>query len=93
MNTDEPVYPYWQREGPTSRFFVSPAVSVYQVEEVKLIGGSMFAASVLGRTDLLGQFESEKNAKDACLRDLAEAQRDPGEEKEGWGLNPRRTRP
>ena len=53
----------------------------------------MFAASASGRADLVGQFESEKNAKEACVRDLAHREKGLGEEIAGWGLNPRRTRP
>jgi hypothetical protein len=39
MNTNGPVYPRWEREGRVSRFFVGPSLSVYQVEEVEVIGG------------------------------------------------------
>jgi hypothetical protein len=66
--------------------------SVYEVEEVDLIGGSIFAASASDRADLVGQFESEKNAKEACARDFAQREKDSAGETGGWGLNPRQTR-
>jgi hypothetical protein len=71
MNTNGLAYPRWEREGRVSRFFVAPSLSVYQVEEIELIGGSMFAASASDKADLVGQFESERNAKEACVRDFA----------------------
>jgi hypothetical protein len=72
MNMDGLAYPRWEREDRVSRFFLGPRLSVYQVEEIELIGGStMFAASATDKADLIGQFESEKNAKEACARDFA----------------------
>jgi hypothetical protein len=76
MNMNGLVYPRWEREGRVSRFFGDPSLSLYRVEEIDLIGGSIFAASVSGRADLVGQFESEKNAKEACARDFAKTQKD-----------------
>ena len=92
MITNGLAYPRWEREGRVSRFFVGPSLSVYQVEEIELIGGSMFAASAGDKADLVGQFESEKNAKEACARDFAHREKDSGGDIAGWGLNPRRTR-
>ena len=92
MNTNGLAYPRWEREGRVSRFFVGPSLSVYQVEEIELIGGSIFVVSASDKADLVGQFESEKNAKEACVRDLAHREKGFGEEIAGWGLNPRRTR-
>jgi hypothetical protein len=85
MNTNGSVYPRWEREGRMNRFFVGPSLPVYQVEEIELIGGSMFLASASDRADLVGQFESEKNAKEACARDLAHRGNDPVGETAGWG--------
>ena len=89
MNTNGLAYPRWEREGPVSRFFVGPSVSVYQVEEIELIGGSIFVVSASGKADLVGQFESEKSAKEACVRNLADREKHLGEEIAGWGLNTR----
>ena len=72
-----------------SRFFIGPSLPIYQVEEIRLIGGSMFVASAPDKSDLLGQFESERNAKEACIRDFADKNADPAAEPVGWGLNPR----
>jgi hypothetical protein len=92
MNTNGPVYPRWEREGRVSRFFVGPSLSVYQVEEIDLIGGSIFAASASDKADLIGQFEYDKNAQKACARDFAQRGKVSAGETGGWGLNPRQTR-
>ena len=89
MSTNEPVYPRWEREDRVSRFFISPSLPIYQIEEIALIGGSMFIASAADKSNLIGQFESERNAKEACKRDLADKNSDPAAEPVGWGLNPR----
>ncbi|HEY0790683.1 MAG TPA: hypothetical protein VGD78_06420 [Chthoniobacterales bacterium] len=75
MATNPPLYPQWQREGRVSRFFLGPGLSVYEVEEVELIGGALFVASTLDTRKLVGQFESEKNARQACTRDFNERAR------------------
>jgi len=75
MNTNGLAYPRWEREGPVSRFF--------------MIGGSIFVVSASGKADLVGQFESEKSAKEACVRNLADREKHLGEEIAGWGLNTR----
>ena len=77
MNPNASVYPRWEREGPVSRFLLGPGFSVYEIEEIELIGGSMFVAFALETTDLIGQFESEQNAKQACARDFTRSQK-PG---------------
>jgi hypothetical protein len=92
MSTNESVYPRWEREDRVSRFFISPSLPIYQVEEIKLIGGSMFLASASDQSNLVGQFESEKNAKAACKRDFEDKNSDPAAESVGWGLNPRQKR-
>ena len=53
---------------------LGPDRSVYEIEKMDLIGGSMFVAFALDTTDLVGQFESEQNAKQACARDFARRQ-------------------
>jgi hypothetical protein len=89
MSTNESVYPRWEREDRVSRYFTGPSLPIYQIEEIKLIGGSMFvASSASDAVNLIGQFESERNAKEACKRDLADKSRDPAAETVGWGLNP-----
>jgi len=89
VSTNESVYPRWEREGRVSRFFIGPSLPIYQIEEVKLIGGSMFVASASDQSNLVGQFESERNAKEACKRDFLDRSNDPAAETAGWGLNPR----
>ena len=74
MNVNAPVYPRWEREGAVSRFLLEPGRSVFEIEEMELIGGSMFVALASDTTDLVGQFESEQNAKQACARDFARRQ-------------------
>ena len=93
MSTNESVYPRWEREDRVSRFFVGPSLPIYQIEEIKLLGGSMFvASSASDASNLIGQFESERNAKEACKRDFVDKSRDPAAETAGWGLNPGRKR-
>jgi hypothetical protein len=92
MSTNESVYPRWEREDRVSRFFIGPSLPIYQVEEIKLIGGSMFLASATEKSNLVGQFESEKNAKEACKRDFVDKNSDPAADPVGWGLNPRQKR-
>jgi hypothetical protein len=92
MSTNETVYPRWEREDRVSRFFIGPSLPVYQIEEIKLIGGSMFLASASDKSNLVGQFESERNAKEACKRDFVDKSIDPAAEPVGWGLNPRQKR-
>jgi hypothetical protein len=77
MSTNQTVYPRWEREDRVSRFFIGPSSPVYQVEEIKLIGGSMFLASTSDKSNLVGQFESERNAKEACKRDFVEKSTGP----------------
>jgi hypothetical protein len=89
MSTNGLVYPRWEREDRMSRFFVSPSSPIYQIEEIELIGGSLFVAYGLDKGSLVGQFESEKNAKEACKRDLADKENNPAAKTVGWGLNPR----
>ena len=52
----------------------------------------MFVASASDTSNLVGQFESERNAKEACKRDFADKNNDPEAEVVGWGLNPRQKR-
>jgi hypothetical protein len=92
MSTNEAVYPRWERENRVSRFFVGPSLPIYQIEEIDLIGGSMFIASASDKSNLIGQFESERNAKEACKRDFVDKSNDPAAEAVGWGLNPRQKR-
>jgi hypothetical protein len=70
MNVNASPYPRWERQGAVSRFLLEPDRSVYEIEELELIGGSMFVAFASDTTDLVGQFESEQNAKQACARDF-----------------------
>ena len=71
MNTSPSFEPHWERHGPLSRFLIAPGLAAYRVEEVRLIGGSLFVASTLDTGELVGQFESENNARQACARDYA----------------------
>ncbi|MBV8274217.1 MAG: hypothetical protein JO170_03000 [Verrucomicrobia bacterium] len=91
-STNESAYPRWEREDGVSRFLIGPSLPIYQIEEIRLIGGSMFVASALDTSNLVGQFESERNAKEACKRDFADKNNDPAAEAVGWGLNPRQKR-
>jgi hypothetical protein len=88
MSMNGSVYPRWEREDRVSRFFVGPSLPIYQIQEIPLIGGSMFVASASDKANLVGQFESEKNAKEACKRDFADKGKDPATETVRWGLNP-----
>ena len=72
MSTNELAYPRWEREDRMSRFFIGPSLPIYQIEEIDLIGGSMFLASTSDKSNLIGQFESERNAKEACKRDFVD---------------------
>ena len=72
MNTDAWFYSRWQRDGSVSRFMIGPGLALYRVEEIKLIGGSLFVASTLDTGELVGQFESEQNAQRACARCFAQ---------------------
>jgi hypothetical protein len=83
MSTNETVYPRWEREDRVSRFFIGPSLPIYQVEEIKLIGGSMFLASTSDKSNLVGQFESERNAKEACKRAFVEKGNGPATETAG----------
>ena len=74
MNVNASLYPRWERQGAVSRFLLGPNRSVYQIEEMDLIGGSIFVALASDTTDLIGQFESEQNARQACARDFAKRQ-------------------
>jgi hypothetical protein len=74
MNVNASLYPRWERQGTVSRFLLEPDRSAYEIEQMELIGGSMFVAFASGTTDLLGQFESEQNAKQACARDFTRRQ-------------------
>jgi hypothetical protein len=72
MTTSFPFEPHWERHGPVSQFLIAPGRAVYRVEECRLLGGSLFVASTLDTGELVGQFESEHNARQACARDLAQ---------------------
>jgi len=85
MSTNETVYPRWEREDRVSRFLIGPSLPIYQVEEIKLIGGSMFLASTSDKSNLVGQFESERNAKEACKRAFVEKSTGPAIETSGGG--------
>jgi hypothetical protein len=74
MNVNASLYPRWERQGMVSRFLLAPDRSVYEIAEMELIGGSMFVALASETTDLVGQFESEQNAKQACARDFTRRQ-------------------
>ena len=63
MITNGLAYPRWEREGRVSRFFLGPSLSVYQVEEIELIGGSMFAASAGDKADLVGHSNPRKTPR------------------------------
>ena len=88
MSTNESVYPRWEREGRVSRFFIGPSLTIYQIDR----GRSMFVTSASDKADLVGQFESERNAKEACKRDFVDKSNDPAVATVGWGLNPRQKR-
>jgi hypothetical protein len=92
MSTTELQYPRWEREDRVSRFFIGPSLPIYEIEEIDLIGGSLFLASASDKSNLIGQFESERNAKEACKRDFVDKSNDPAAATVGWGLNPRQKR-
>jgi hypothetical protein len=50
-------------------------LAVYEVKEFALIGGALFVASAVDTAELIGQFESEQNARQACARDFVERQK------------------
>jgi len=76
MPTNPPLYPRWERHGRVSRFCLGSGLSVYEVEERALIGGSLFVASALDQPEpLIGQFETEHNARQACERDFIARQK------------------
>lgn len=84
MNTNAVAYPRWEREGRVNRFLLGPTLPAYEIEELELIGGSLFVANALHPTDLIGQFESERNAMQACGRDFAQRQK-AGQSGAGFG--------
>jgi hypothetical protein len=90
MNTNASAYPRWERTGPVSRFFLGPEFAFYEIKELPLIGGSLFVASALDTRELLGQFESEHNARQACARDFAQRKKATGGALPtgGRGVNP-----
>lgn len=90
MNSNASAYPRWERTGPVSRFFLGPEFAFYEVKELQLIGGSLFVASALDTREVLGQFESEHNARQACARDFAQRKKAGGGRlTDGWtGINP-----
>jgi hypothetical protein len=63
--------PPWERHGPVSRFYLGLGLPLYEVEERALLGGALFVASAVDTAELIGQFESEHNARQACARDYA----------------------
>ena len=75
MPTTATAYPRWERHGRLSRFCLGPDLAVYEVKELALIGGPLFVASAVDPAELIGQFESEQNAKQACARDFVERQK------------------
>jgi hypothetical protein len=86
------VYPRWEREDRVSRFFRwsfladlpnsgNPTDRRINVRRVRI-----------GQGEFSGQFESEKNAKEACKRDFADKGKDPRDGNGPRGLNPRQKR-
>jgi hypothetical protein len=71
MHTNPSPYPRWERQGRLSRFYLGPGLPVYEVEERVLLGGALFVASAVDTAEIIGQFESEHNAQQACARDYA----------------------
>jgi hypothetical protein len=69
MYTNPAPYPRWERHGRVSRFYLGPGLPLYEVEERALLGGALFVASAVDTAELLGQFESQHNAQQACARD------------------------
>ena len=68
MPPDACPYPRWERQGPVSRFCLAPGVALYEVKAHALISGTLFVAWAVDTTELIGQFESEHNARQACAR-------------------------
>jgi hypothetical protein len=71
MYTNASPYPRWERQGRLSRFYLGPSLPIYEVEERALLGGALFVASAVDTAELVGQFESEHHAQQACARDYA----------------------
>ena len=71
MYTNASPYPRWERQGRVSRFYLGPSLPIYEVEERALLGGALFVASAVDTAGLIGQFESDHNAQQACARDYA----------------------
>jgi hypothetical protein len=71
MYTNPAPYPRWERQGRLSRFYLGPGLPIYEVEERALLGGALFVASAVDTAELIGQFESEPHAQQACARDYA----------------------
>lgn len=71
MPTNPAPYPRWQRHSHISRFYLGPGLPIYEVEERALLGGALFVASAVDTAELIGQFESEHHAQQACARDYA----------------------
>jgi hypothetical protein len=65
------AYPRWEHVSPVSRFLIGPDFAFYEVKELPLIGGSRFVVSALDTRELIGQFESNAHAQQACARDFA----------------------
>jgi hypothetical protein len=79
-------YPRWERHGRLSRFYLGPGLPLYEVEERALLEGSLFVAAAVDTAKLIGQFESEPHAQQACARDharRAKAGRAPQGSKDG----------
>jgi hypothetical protein len=72
MSMNAAAYPRWEHAGPLSRFMLGPDFAFYEVKELSLIGGSLFVASALDTLEVLGQFESQDHAQQACARDFAQ---------------------
>ena len=71
MHTNPAPYPRWERHGHVNRFYLGPGLPIYEVEKRALLGGALFVASAVDTAALIGQFESEHNAQQACARDYA----------------------
>jgi hypothetical protein len=71
MHTNPAPYPRWERHGHVRRFYLGPGLPIYEVEERALLGGALFVASAVDTAELIGQFESEHHAPQACARDHA----------------------
>ena len=71
MPTNPVPYPRRERHGRLSRFYLGPGLPLYEVEARALLGGTLFVASAVDTAELIGQFESEHHAQQACARDYA----------------------